>query len=113
MRGFPKVVATPEDVKILRELYPDETDALVKRLYNDRLIWQDAGPVAKGEVVKESADVKVVDSKTESGAVEQRKQALVEDPDSLFFKLGLKAEDVGGVEPIGIEPVGDPVIKIK
>ena len=113
MRGFPKVVATPEDVKILWELYPDETDALVKRLYNDRLIWQDAGPVAKGEVVKESADVKVVDSKTESGAVEQRKQALVEDPDSLFFKLGLKAEDVGGVEPIGIEPVGDPVIKIK
>ena len=114
MRGFPKVVATPEDIKNVRELFPEETDALVKQLYDSRMIWQDAGPVAKGEVVKESADVKVVDFKTAAGTVEQRKQVLAEDPDAVFFKLGLKAEDVSEVKvPVDITPVGDPVIKIK
>jgi hypothetical protein len=41
-------------------------------------------------VVKESSDLKVVETITEAGIIERRKLTLVEDPSAQFFRLGLK-----------------------
>ena len=89
MRGFPKHIATKSDVEVCQGLYPKETADYLQRLAAGRFIWQDAGPVGDKEVVKESADLKVVENKTEAGVIELRKQVRVEDPTAYFFKLGL------------------------
>ena len=55
-------------------------------------------------MVTESADLKVVENKTEAGVVERRKLVRVEDPGAHFFKLGVAVGDVevaADVEAIG------------
>ena len=94
MRGFPKHIATKRDVEVCQGLYPEETADYLQRLAEARFIWQDAGPVGDKEVVKESADLKVVENKTEAGVIERRKQIRVEDPGAYFFKLGVAVAEV-------------------
>lgn len=90
MRGFPKHINTRNDLDNVVVLYPKEAADYQKKLMDNRFVWQDAGLVAKGEVVKETATLKVVENKTEAGIIERRKLELVEDPTAQFFKLGLK-----------------------
>jgi hypothetical protein len=94
MRGFPKHIATKEDLECVEQLFPKEATAYKKRLMENRFVWQDAGIVAKGEVVTPTDTLKVVTTQTETGITEQRKQVLVEDTSAQFFRLGLKVEDV-------------------
>lgn len=95
MRGFPKHINTKADLVNVSSLYPTEAAAYQKQLMDNRFVWQDGGVVAKDEVVKESATLKVVENKTEAGVIERRKLVLVEDQTAQFFKLGLTVAEVG------------------
>jgi len=94
MRGFPKHINTAEDLENVKDIYPKETADYLQKLAEGRFIWRDAGPVGEKEVVKESADLKVISAADESGKPVLRKLEMVEDPGSQFFKLGLVAEEV-------------------
>jgi hypothetical protein len=67
MRGFPKHIATAQDLKNVQDMFPKETTAYLQRLAEGRFIWQDAGVVGDKEIVQETDDLKVVESKTEAG----------------------------------------------
>lgn len=100
MRGFPKHLNTSWDLENVAGLYPQETVQYQEKLAAGRFVWQDAGLVGSKEVVKETADLQVIEVKTETGIIERRKLARVEDPSAQFFKLGLKVAVVPAVEPV-------------
>ena len=100
MRGFPKHINTAADLNNVAALYPQEAGDFQKKLEAGRFIWQDGGPVGSKEVVTETDTLKVVEAKTEAGAIERRKMALVEDQNAQFFKLGLKVAAVEKIDPV-------------
>ena len=106
MRGFPKHIATPQDLKNVKDLYPKETADYLQSLAEGRFIWVDAGPVGGKEVVTESADLKTVPMTDDTGKETMRKLERMEDPTAHFFKLGLKVEPVavGKVDGQAINP---------
>jgi hypothetical protein len=102
MRGFPKHLNTKQDVENVKDLFPKETADYLQRLAEGRFIWVDAGLVADQEVVKESADLRVIPVMDEAGKPvldskgnpATRKLERVEDPNAHLFKLELAAEEL-------------------
>ena len=102
MRGFPKHLNTKQDVENVKDLFPQETAEYLRKLAEGRYIWVDAGLVADQEVVKESADLRVIPVIDEAGKPvldskgnpTTRKLERVEDPNAHLFKLELAVEEL-------------------
>jgi hypothetical protein len=105
MRGFPKHLNTAQDIENVKDFYSKENADYLQKLAEGRFIWQDAGPAGENEVVKESADLRVIEGLDEAGKPTRRKLVRVEDPGAQLFRLGLETANVEALIELKAMPV--------
>jgi hypothetical protein len=86
MRGFPKHLNSKQDFQNCLAEYPEETKAEIKRLLENRFIWQDVAIVDDEECCDDTHRVVETDD-------EKIQQELVEDKNAELFRLGFTVEE--------------------
>lgn len=97
MQGFPRYLATREDVQNCLELYPEQTRDRLRDLIDSRFIWTTTGTLAEGDEGITDDTHRVITEETSPGETSRYQQELQEDPNCHLFRLGLSVEEAEGM----------------
>lgn len=111
MRGFPKHIATKEDLDVCLQEFPDQTKEWMGKKEEERQQWFPAETLDKSEGVTDETH-KVVEQVADLKAPAQKIQmVLLEDPANPLVRLGISREDVAKVMAVSVDekPIEEPL----
>ena len=108
MKGFPKVFSTKQDYYNVRDTYPEQTKAQLKRIMDGRFIWKNIGELAEGETGLVDDTHKVIETSGDMMSENKDKTVFVqmiltEDENCEFYRQGWNIEEA--INFLAYEPV--------